>query len=309
MLGTLSSLVAQDWIYFRDGGKAKVRIIERTKTEIVYQLWDKRNGPVFRVSDHLVKKVESSSGKTFDLDPVAPLNQATGEMQDRKNSLMIDLLAPALGHTSLTYTRWLKVGLTLEITLGYIGLGKDYHARNPYQASTEDIYRNEWGVEQPFTVTHAFSRENKGGGYLRIGPRFHLTQAQGSHVFYLQPEILLSQFEIAGREAYFATPEDIPVITHPYDYSYRQRFTQSGLFLHTGYQMRFERLMLDGKLGVGYVHQNLFWEVDNHLQQPLPYYFDEMYLFNPSFQYTHLFLDTLRYDLAMTFALRVGYLF
>src|SRR5258707_674280 len=119
-------LLAQDTIYKRNKTVIIGKISEIGLDEIKYKPAGMENGPVMAIDKNDIWKIIFSNGVTQTFFPM--MEDPAHYADNHKNAIKIDFLAPMLYKTVFAYERSLKPGMSVETTLGIIGLGY-----NPYE--------------------------------------------------------------------------------------------------------------------------------------------------------------------------------
>jgi hypothetical protein len=112
---------AQDIIVKRNHDSLKVKVTEVNIDEIKYHFYNEPNGAAYSIDKAEVALIRFESGRieAFEVNFLAPL--ATN--LQTKRALKMNLIAPVLGYTKITYEQVLKPGQSIEITGNIIGLG------------------------------------------------------------------------------------------------------------------------------------------------------------------------------------------
>jgi hypothetical protein len=112
---------AQDIIVKRNHDSLKVKVTEVNIDEIKYHFYNEPNGAAYSIDKAEVALIRFESGRieAFEVNFLAPL--ATN--LQTKRALKMNLIAPVLGYTKITYEQVLKPGQSLEVTGNFIGLG------------------------------------------------------------------------------------------------------------------------------------------------------------------------------------------
>lgn len=306
MMGVMLPTFAQDWVYFRQGGKSKVNLLEVNEQEVVYKLWGQQDGPVYRVSRRTISQIQRGDGKAETLE------RQEGELNPRqkesslRHAIMFDLMGPWLGYGALTYHALLRKGLVLEATVGRIGIGQDYHRREDYFfQGDDDRFIDGQVVAVPIVVRNQFDKNR--GYFFKFGPRLVIPSTSGLEGFYLKPELIFSQLTVSGRHTYLEESDNLSVQNPEFDYAYEQVNTERGFMLNTGYFFQYRRFCLDFRAGLGYMFGKKQLEITDFLDEP--FYTDESFLdfARYDFQYSHIYANTnYRKAMAISLGLSMG---
>ncbi len=112
---------AQDIIIKRNSDSLKVKVTEVGIDEIKYHFHNEKDGPNYSIDKAEVALIRFESGRveTFEVNFLAPL--ATKLQTNR--ALKINLIAPVLGYTKVSYEQMVKPGQSIEFSGSFIGLG------------------------------------------------------------------------------------------------------------------------------------------------------------------------------------------
>jgi hypothetical protein len=224
ILGTFQSLMAQDRIYLADKTVVDVRIEKVEENVIVY----------YEMKDEVEVKKESYA------DPA--LYEGQG-----KRSLKIHLLAPLLGHTSISYEQNLKPGRSLEYTLGIIGLGNSFRQGSIINSEglNEDVYEDQAGAYL------AVGYRKYSEPMLRSGGKRYKHLLQG---WYFMPKVIVGYYKKNENVNRFSgNPKE------------RTKNTFANLMVYGGKQIVFsESILLDWQIGAGVGFDSDSEESSNH---------------------------------------------
>lgn len=118
-----------DTIFKLNAEKIICKVKEIGTTEIKYTSPDFSSELLFSVETRLVDRIVFADGKVKLIDHQQALNETIEKnsqylyLKQRKNALKIDFISLAVNTTSLTYERCLKLGNSIEFSLGAVGLG------------------------------------------------------------------------------------------------------------------------------------------------------------------------------------------
>lgn len=128
-LFSLQMAQAQDIIHKKNKKKIEAKVIEVGVDEIKYVLFEDQDGVVYVVDKTAIAKIEFATGNTeVYIDDFSNPDFYEGQ---KKNAIKMNFLSPLFGHTQLAYERNLYPGQSIEISLGFIGLGRDDRDINP----------------------------------------------------------------------------------------------------------------------------------------------------------------------------------
>ncbi len=246
ILGVFESLMAQDRIYFADKTVVDVEI-EKVEDSIIYYL-ETKDGKRVKKEIHTreVRSIAWADGTTTEYEKSYG-DPALYEGMS-KRSLKLHLLAPLLGHTSISYEQNLKPGRSLEYTLGIIGLGNSFRQGNTINSEglREDVYENQQGVYL------AVGYRKYSEPVLRSGGKRYKHLLQG---WYIMPKIIVGYYKKnEGTNNNFATR---PVV--------RTKHTFGNLMVYGGKQIVFsESILLDWQIGAGFGLDSDSEESSNH---------------------------------------------
>jgi len=203
---------AQDVIYKKNNQTINCKIVEIGLVEVKYQIPEKYKDVVLVIAKDDILKIKYGNGEeqTF----VNEMYDKNSYADNKLNAIKFHVFSPLYDYLSLSYERSLKVGQSIEGTLGVIGIGYD-----PDQVKPEGVFAK---------VGYKFI--NNPDFYLR-GMKY----AQLLKGTYFKPEIAISTYSInqnnAGRESAFS----------------------GALLLNVGKQWVFDnRFAVDFSIGLGY---------------------------------------------------------
>ncbi len=112
---------AQDIIIKRNSDSLKVKVTEVNIDEIKYRFSTEPDGASYSIDKAEVALIRFESGRveTFEANYLAPI--ATN--LQTKRALKINLVAPVLGYTKVSYEQMVKPGQSIEFSGSFIGLG------------------------------------------------------------------------------------------------------------------------------------------------------------------------------------------
>jgi hypothetical protein len=171
LIFTASAAFSQDKIYKKNDEVILCKVIEIGEDVIKYTL-EETDDLAYVLDKAKIEKIVLGNGKELVFqskmtDPSLYIGQS-------KNAFKIGMFSPLTGALNLGYERSIKPGMSVEGSLGLIGLGTDVNNRN------------------------------SGGGYIKAGikfistPSFELRGMKYSHLlkgFYFRPEIVVSVYE------------------------------------------------------------------------------------------------------------------
>ena len=219
-----SASFSQDVIYKTNNDTLYCKVKEIGTTEIKYTLPSYPQDLLFNIEKDHVRKIFFENGQEmyFEKDMTDPGNY----LDNKRNALKVDFIAPLTGNFTMAYERSLKPGKSFEVNLGIIGLGTDQNDRN---AS---------GLFTKFCMKFIKS------------PDFYLKGMRYAHILkgsYLMPEVFLGYYRADYDE---------------YDYYYyyppvyritREEVFTGGIALNLGKQWVFDNsFLVDFYFGAGY---------------------------------------------------------
>lgn len=120
---------AQDIIISYSSDTLRCKVKEVGSQEVKYIRSDYPADVLFTMDIDKIQKLVFENGQ--ELTFIAEMNNPENYLQQNKNALKIDFLAPLTGNTTLAYEYSLKPGKSMEGTLGFIGLGADTRDIDP----------------------------------------------------------------------------------------------------------------------------------------------------------------------------------
>jgi hypothetical protein len=180
-----SSIHAQDIIVQKNADTLQCDIKEIGTEEIKYTLPGYPTDVLFAMSKEKIRVLIFENGQemSFMNEMDNPMNYA----DQNKNAIKLDFLSPLTGNTTFAYERSLKPGMSLEGTLGIIGLGYDPNDYDPR------------------------------GSFVKFGvkfiksPDFYLKGMRYAHILkggYIKPEIGFSYFTKLTETYDYRYPDD-----------------------------------------------------------------------------------------------------
>lgn len=123
------NVFAQDMIIKKNSDLIKCKISEIGLDVIKYTLPEYTTFVIFAVNkDEVVKVIfENGTEMNFEKGKTNPANY----LDNKKNIFKFEFMSPLTGNTTFAYERSMRPGLSLEATLGLIGLGIDVRGQNP----------------------------------------------------------------------------------------------------------------------------------------------------------------------------------
>ncbi len=235
---------SQDKIYKKGGEMIKAKVTEIGTGEVKYTLFNKTGGPVYVIDKSKIEKIEFEDGHTETY--LNNLKDPELYKDQKKNALKVNFLSPLLGYTQFSFERSLKPGRSFELSLGIIGLGKNYQM---------DYYTN---TGQLTEYNRSAKGVSIGGGYkFSKLPDYINKDIKFSHILqgsYAKPNFYFGAYgENILDEKTGQVVED------------RVTTVYGALMLELGRQWVFsESMVLDVYFGLGYVMDNVK-EEDNYL--------------------------------------------
>jgi hypothetical protein len=120
---------AQDMIISYNADTLRCKVKEVGSVEVKYIRADYPADILFTMDTEKIQKLIFENGQ--ELTFIAEIDNPTNYLQQNKNALKIDFLAPLTGNTTLAYEYSLSPGKSMEGTLGIIGMGVDTRDNNP----------------------------------------------------------------------------------------------------------------------------------------------------------------------------------
>lgn len=116
------STQAQDIIEFKDNKKVEAKVLLVTSEYIEYRYHDMPNGPIFEVNVMELNKIRFSNGTIHNFDN-SPVSDEIFYAGNKRNIIKLNFLQLITNTTELHYERSLRPGLSLEGSVGIIGIG------------------------------------------------------------------------------------------------------------------------------------------------------------------------------------------
>lgn len=114
----------QDKLYKKGEKKPiEVKIIEVGIDEIKYRFYNDPESPIFTIEKTEVNKIVYKNGVEDKFEDELAIGPADFETM-HKNILKFSFFSPFKGHSHFTFERYLKQGMSYELDLSIIGLGK-----------------------------------------------------------------------------------------------------------------------------------------------------------------------------------------
>ena len=239
----VSTAFSQDKIYKKNEEVILCKVIEIGEDVIKYTL-EETADLAYVLDKAKIEKIVLENGKEMVFQ--SKMTDASLYLGQSKNAFKIGLFSPLTGALNLGYERSIKPGMSLEGSIGLIGLGQDLDGNNA------------------------------GGGYLKAGikfistPDFELRGMRYSHLlkgFYFRPEVIISVYQ-RDIETFTYNP-----ILGYFEYSdIRKDVIAGALMLNVGKQwVMSDVFLVDLFVGVGYGLDN-YNSTANRSEGYGPYY-------------------------------------
>ena len=239
-----STAFSQDKIYKKNDEVILCKVIEIGEDVIKYTL-EETEDLAYVLDKAKIEKIVLGNGK--ELVFYSKMTDPALYSDQSKNAFKLGLFSPLTGALNLGYERSIKPGMSMEGTIGLIGLGRDNNGTNP------------------------------GGGYLKAGikfistPSFELRGMKYSHLlkgFYFRPEVIISIYQ---RDV--ETSSYNPV-TGFYGYSKIRKDVFAGaLMLNIGKQwVMSDVFLVDLFAGIGYGLDNFNSSTNGYEYGPKSHY-------------------------------------
>ena len=280
-LGSLK-MNAQDQIILKSGEMAFGKVIDITKTEVVYVVEKEPETELFMLDKSTVRtiiyedgKVETISGSSIRAEQVN---------LPYKNAIKLEVASLFFNNFSLIYERSLVNRVGVEIGVGTIGVGA-IQFNKPRQFMDVYTLPNAMGEPEEYGRITTSSREK--GYFFRIGPKFSFSQKNSLIGWYAKPELVYSSIRANGSH-FFAEPgrEDLDR-----DYEWQFTGTSVGILARVGVQVvRKNRFIFDMNLGFGFSKETDEFTVEGeYVESELPSrYRGEG---RPPFRYSHVLVE------------------
>jgi hypothetical protein len=222
-------LFSQDCIYKKNNQTINCKIIEIGLVEVKYVIPEKYKDVVMVIAKDDISKIKYENGEeqTF-VNEMYSKNSYSG---NKLNAIKFHFFSPLYDYLSVSYEHSLKVGQSIEGTLGVIGIGYD-----PDQVNPEGVFAK---------VGYKFIKS----------PDFYLRGMRYAHLLkgtYFKPEIALASYSF--NQNLSINPTSSPE---------RQSVFSGALLLNVGKQWVFDnRFAVDFSVGFGYGIKNQSKESD-----------------------------------------------
>ncbi len=120
---------AQDMIINYSSDTLRCKVKEVGSEEVKYIRFDYPADVLFTMDTEKIQKLIFENGQ--ELTFITGIDNPTHYLDQNKNALKVDFLAPLTGNTTLAYEYSLTPGKSMEGTIGIIGLGIDTRDNNP----------------------------------------------------------------------------------------------------------------------------------------------------------------------------------
>lgn len=208
---------AQDQIHKKTKEVINCKVKEIGLDEIKYNR-PGENEILYSISKDKISKIVLENGEEIVIKD--NFRDSENYIDNKKNAIKIDFLAPLTGNTTFAYERSIRPGRSFEVTLGLIGLGVDPNDNN----------------QAGFFV--------KGGYKFIKSPDFYLRGMRYAHILkgsYVKPEIAFGYYSKDFYDYDFYNNES------------RAEVISGALFLNLGKQWIYDNsFLMDIYFGVGY---------------------------------------------------------
>ncbi len=273
VLFSLMGVAQSDTLFTSTNKKIPCKIYEINEFEIKYRLAQALDGPIYVIDKSTISKYTLSNGFTerFIRDEMSLENEHK-EILGNRQVIKINPFGFAFDHVTLSYEQVIKVGMNLDIELGYINSGltnSSAYGTNGFQ---------NYNGNPPYTV----------GAYIKPGVKFFLGQdfsvkgLKYAHPLkgrYIKLDIAISYLNFQNVQSYIAVPAIYP---SPYTYSTVSTDLNSvayGGFINYGRQFILGNILtLDYYFGIGFTGQSSSYSNPNYLStlnQNYGYYGDD----------------------------------
>ncbi len=292
-----------DTLFTRKGQKISCKIYEIGESEIKYRLATVLDGPIYVVDKSTVVKYTLSNGFTERLRPdELSLENEHQEIIGNREVIKIHPFGFAFDHITLAYEHVIKVGMNLDVEVGYINSSMTNNSTFGYNT----VYNNSGGP--------AYSV----GGYIKPGIKFFLGQdfsvkgLKYAHPLkgrYIKLDFAFSYLNFQNIESVLYGNNPYP-LTGPITYTSVTTDLNSiayGGFVNYGRQFILGNILtLDYYVGLGFTGQSSSYTNPNYLttiNQNYGYYNDK-----PTVSNYYGFIRVPTIGLSFTAGLRVGYI-
>lgn len=268
---------SQDIIHRNNGKKIDSKIIEINSNEIKYKEYDNQDGPIYTLEKKFIDKIVYQNGKIEKYDKNFYDNEdKEWYLDNRKNAIKLNFLAPFMGYTEIGYEHNIKVGQAYELSLGIIGLGKSRYL---------DYYNNIKYEQRGAFISAGYKFSNMPSFFIFGKPR----QKHLFHGTYIKPIVYVGSYS-QNHFAYTNTGTSLE----------RKNTTFGSLNIEFGKQWEFSnRILFDLYFGFGYGFDNKKMDFeDNGMFMPADY----------SFNYANTRAGSSP-GFSTTFGAKIGYLF
>lgn len=319
LLFCISFCIAQDLIYLRDGRILKANVIEVHPHTVNFRLYAYPKGTVYTQPPHTIEKIVYGSGllQTFTKvkygKPAKRRKKNITRNIPYRHGIKVDLLAPWMNSFSLAYEKKLLPKMSIELHLGYIGIGRSVQNLEIYRFEKRDIFPD----NSAHFTSHTIDLTREKGIFFRVGPKFKFTGKSPLIGFYAKPTFAYSHFNLNAQTTQLNENDNFPVENFNFSVSSSIKTNHAALLATFGYQHIFlDRFTIDAHAGIGY---GVAWENISESIQGQSYLgyispFENGYLTNEENRYLVEGSETFRYshyefyNLAFSLGLSTGIL-
>jgi len=212
---------AQDVIYKTNKQTIECKIIEIGLVEVKYLIPEKYKEVVMVIAKDDILKIKYANGEEQAF--VNEMYDKNSYADNKLNALKFHVFSPLYDYLAVSYERSVKIGQSIEGTLGIIGIGYD-----PLNVKPEGVF---------VKLGYKFIKS----------PDFYLRGMKYAHLLkgtYFKPEIAVNTFSLNVNKYDYTTNNSSKV---------RQSTFSGALLLNVGKQWVFDnRFAVDFSIGVGY---------------------------------------------------------
>lgn len=255
LFGSACSLYAQDTLFYKNGSRQTVKILEVGLDDLKYRDYQSQDAPVFAVDKSDLKKVVFADGNKLVFEEDILSLTISSDAAKKTNAIKFEFFSPLYASFGVGFEHLIKKGVALETKAGAIGPGFDPGDENP------------------------------GGGYLRVGvkfmnsPDYYVRGMKRTHPLrggYIKPEFTFSKFGVDRMTDSYNYGTTYPYYTTYTQTTTRVNYTNYAFNLIFGKQRILGDIMtFDWYVGVGYGFQTSDYEETNlnsNVDEDLSYY-------------------------------------
>lgn len=291
-----------DTLFLQKGKKMPCKIIEINENEIKYKGADNLDGPIYIIDKSNVTKYKLSNGFTemVTKDELSLENEHK-EILGNRQVIKISPFGLAFNHLALSYESVIKVGMNLDIEIGYINSEINQDFTKMFNSGNNNSLHNSGMYFKPgvkFFLGEDFSVKGLKYAHPLKGRYVKLDLA----VSYINFQDL--SFQYFSNNNYYGSPQQSQTV-----YSDMKTVAYGG-FVNYGRQFILGNILtLDYYAGVGFTGQSKSYTNPNFFTNPYSnpnnnYYYSDRF----STSNYHAFLRVPNFGLSFTAGFRIGYI-